>query len=77
MITASNEKGSPLKVTSDFPELKVGRINPSSIILCDRYLYVMFGKAKKGRGEMFQTDIEMLDLNKVNTAGAQFTSIKV
>eukprot|EP00347_Sterkiella_histriomuscorum_P005837 403355081 len=77
VITASNEKGSPLKVTSDFPELKVGRINPSSIILCDRYLYVMFGKAKKGRGEMFQTDIEMLDLNKVNTAGAQFTSIKV
>ena len=59
-------KGSPLKITSEFPELKVGRICPSSIVLGDRYLYVMFGKAKKGRGEMFQTDIEMLDLQRVS-----------
>ncbi len=53
MITASDTKGSPVKVTSDFPELKVGRTFPSSIILQDRYMCVMFGKAKKGRGEMF------------------------
>lgn len=65
-----------MKVTSEFPELKVGRTFPSSIILQDRYLCVMFGKAKKGRGEMFQTDIEMIDLQKLGN-GASWTSIKV
>ena len=43
----------------------------SALILEDRYLYVMFGKAKKGRGEMFQSDIEFLDLHEVKN-GAQF-----
>ncbi|CDW87826.1 UNKNOWN [Stylonychia lemnae] len=76
VITADQAKGSPLKITDDFPELKVGRICPSSIILGDRYLYVMFGKAKKGRGEMFQTDIEQLDLHRVGL-GAQFNTIKI
>ena len=34
----------------------------------------MFGKAKKGRGEMFQSDIEFLDLHEVKN-GAQFQLI--
>lgn len=33
VITCTENKGSPLKVSNDFPELKVGRICPSSLIL--------------------------------------------
>jgi len=33
VITVSELKGDPVKVTNDFPELKVGRICASSIIL--------------------------------------------
>ena len=66
ITAATDQKGQQVKVSSgELPELKVGRISPSSIILENRYLYVLFGKAKKGRGEVFQQDIEQLDLCRV------------
>lgn len=53
VIRATNDKGTPLEISQDFPDLKIGRTCPSCLIVDQKYLYVMFGKSKKGRGEIF------------------------
>jgi len=54
-ITVSEMKGSGVRITdNNLPELNVGRIYPSCILLNnDRYLYVFFGKSKFGRGDRY------------------------
>jgi hypothetical protein len=42
-----------VQVSSEFPPLNIPRVHASSLIIHKRHLYVIFGKAKKGRGERF------------------------
>lgn len=66
-ITAGEEKGSPVQISMDeCPELNVGRIQPSCVLMHNRYLYVFFGKTRKGRSDIYQNDIEYVDLDKAH-----------
>jgi hypothetical protein len=52
-VYISDGIGSTAKVYDNFPELSVGRRLPSCLILEKRFLYVLFGKSRKGRGEHY------------------------
>lgn len=76
-ITADGDKGTPVTTSwNDCPSLNVGRIQPSCILLNNRYLYVFFGKTKKGRSDIYQNDIEYIDLEKP-TKNESFLQIKL
>jgi Kelch motif len=58
VIQVGNKKGTSVKVTSEFPQLRIGRIGASTLVIKERYLYV------------FQPDLEFLDLYQDRTKAA-------